>query len=508
MTEFSHIYRPDGAVLRAFMRDQTSRVKVLQGPVGSGSSSACCQHIYQQALSQAKQRDGRQRFRCYVFRETYGKLEETTIPTWLSWFPEGNGPNSFGRFYWSKPFRHEVRVGPLDLDVIFVGMEDISDAKSFFKSLEPSLVWFNEGQFTAYEIIQEAVDRVSPPRFPAVKDGGCQWGGLILDTNAPPADHWIPIMRGDVPFPEHFTEDQRKQYTKPANWSFYTQPPGLIEQFDGQGKLVGYEPNQHAENLQWLPPNFYMEKIAGKSKQWIDANIMNRSTVIVDGIPVYPQFRRDLHVSDKPLTPIPGLPMLVGLDFGRMPAAIYCQYLRGVWRVYREFIGQHMGAATFAPLVKSDLATRYPGMEFVFWGDPSGGYQSQNNDTTPFDIFRAAGMLVRPAPGHNKDTLRKEAVESILTTMVDGAPALLVDPSCTTFITGMAGGYHHKRQRVSGEVYALEPVKNQYSHVCEAFEYDALGGGAGRGLVIGGDGQRKAPVSTNKHRKSPLARRA
>ena len=45
------IFRPDGDVLRAFMRDQKSRVKIIQGPQGSGTSSACCMHIFQRALA-------------------------------------------------------------------------------------------------------------------------------------------------------------------------------------------------------------------------------------------------------------------------------------------------------------------------------------------------------------------------------------------------------------------------------------------------------------------------
>jgi hypothetical protein len=159
-------------VLREFMRDTTSRVKIIQGPQGSGTSSACCLHIYQQAMAQPKQADGRQRFRAHIFRETYPKIEETALRTWLDWFP----PSEFGRFYETKPYLHEVRVGPIELDVIFMAMEDIRDAEAFFKSLETSLMWFNEGRFAQFAVIREAVARVSPPRYPAIKDGGCTHG--------------------------------------------------------------------------------------------------------------------------------------------------------------------------------------------------------------------------------------------------------------------------------------------------------------------------------------------
>jgi hypothetical protein len=491
------IFRPDGKVLRAFMRDRTSRVKIIQGPQGSGTSSACCVHIFQQALEQPKQQDGRQRFRSHVFRETYSKIEETVLRTWLDWFPPGTGAGQFGRFYETRPYRHEVRVGPLELDVTFMAMEDIKDATSYFDSLESSLLWFNEGQHAQFSVIRHASSRVSPPRFPSNKDGGCAWGGMIVDTNAPPADHWIPIMRGDVPPPDWMSESEKHSLLKPPSWSFYLQPPGLLEDIDDKGRLLGYRPNPEAENLRYLhkdgvdplgPQNFYMEKIGAQTKQWIDAYVMNRSSVVVDGQPVYPQFRRDIHVSDRPLEIIPGVPVTVGLDFGRQPAALMGQCLRADWFVQREFIGRNVSAVEFAPALKAYLAQQYPGHTFNFWGDPAGNHKGEATDKTPFEVFRDQGMWVLPAPNpQNRLTIRHEAVNAVLMrrSSEGRASSLLVDPRCVTYITGMAGGYFMRRIRVSGERYADEPEKNQYSHVCEAGENMLLGGGEGRAVIMG-----------------------
>jgi hypothetical protein len=503
-------------VLREFMRDTTSRVKIIQGPQGSGTSSACCLHIYQQAMAQPKQADGRQRFRAHIFRETYPKIEETALRTWLDWFP----PSEFGRFYETKPYLHEVRVGPMELDVIFMAMEDIRDAEAFFKSLETSLMWFNEGRFAQFAVIREAVARVSPPRYPAIKDGGCTHGGLLIDTNAPPADHWIPIMRGDVPPPDWMTEDQRQSLKKPDNWRFFMQPAGLIEEFDDKGVFIRYRPNPAAENLgnlhkQGVDPmdpktNFYMEKVGAQTKQWIDANIMNRSAVVVDGKPVYPLFRRDVHVADRPLEPIPGVKVIVGLDnSGRNPAALIGQNLRGDWFIQREFIGTDVSMVQFAPQLKSYLTQHYPGFEFVFWGDPAGGQRGSANDTTPEQVFRANGMAVRPSPdAQNRQSLRQEAMNAVLmrrSSTPGRNAALTVDPRVTTFITGMSGGYFMRRIRVSGERYAEEPEKNQYSHICEAGEYMMLGGGEGRGVMMRGSAPTKAVNTIRPY--NPLAAR-
>lgn len=506
-------YKPDGGVLRAFMSDREHPVKIIQGPVGSGKSLACCMHIYQQALAQPKQADGKRRFRAYVFRESYPKLESTTLETWLAWFPEAE----FGRFYKSKPYLHEIRVGDLELDVYFAAIEDVQDAKAFFKSLEPSLIWFNEGQFQNIETVREALERVMPPRYPRVIDGGCAWGGLIIDTNAPPADHWIPIMRGDVPPPDWMTEEQKAALRKPDTWSFFTQPAGLLEEPGETEGMPTYRANPAAENLRFLHQpgvdplggrNFYMLKTGGQTKSWIDANVMNRSAVVVDGKPVYPQFRREAHVATSVLEPIPDVVVQVGLDFGRQPAALIGQNLRTDWFIQREYVGRDMSATEFAPLLKAFLAQHYPGFRFAFWGDPSGGFKGQASDATPFEVFRAHGMLVRPAPGNNRDSLRKEAMNAVLMRRATtGRPsALLVDPRhCPTFVTGMMGGFHVRRMRVSGEVYAEEPVKNQYSHVCEAGEYLILGGGEGRGVVMAGS-EKPKPTNVRKPY-NPLAQR-
>jgi hypothetical protein len=250
-------------------------------------------------------------------------------------------------------------------------------------------------------------------------------------------------MRGDVPPPDWMTEDQRQSLKKPDNWRFFMQPAGLIEEFDDKGVFIRYRPNPAAENLgnlhkQGVDPmdpktNFYMEKVGAQTKQWIDANIMNRSAVVVDGKPVYPLFRRDVHVADRHLEPIPGVKVIVGLDnSGRNPAALIGQNLRGDWFIQREFIGTDVSMVEFAPQLKSYLTQHYPGFEFVFWGDPAGGQRGSANDTTPEQVFRANGMAVRPSPdAQNRQSLRQEAMNAVLmrrSSTPGRNAALTVDP--------------------------------------------------------------------------------
>lgn len=58
-------------------------------------------------------------------------------------------------------------------------------------------------------------------------------------------------------------------------------------------------------------------------------------------------------------------------------------------------------------------------------------------------------MRSGPAPS-NDFTLRREAVATPLSRLVDGEPGLLISPTCTSLRKAMGGGYCYKRIQVSG----------------------------------------------------------
>ena len=491
-------FKPDGEILRSFMAS-TAPVKIIQGPIGSGKSLGAIMCIWMKALEQVKQADGKRRCRAHVFRDTYGKLEDTTIKSWLEWFPE----NEFGRFYRSKPTLHEIRVGDIELDVHFVALEDES-AADYFKSLETTICWFNEVQFIDRALFDEATSRVG--RYPRVIDGGAVRPQVIADMNAPDETHWVPLMRQDVAIPDWFTADQRRAHVKPAAWEFFVQPSGLTEVKNTDGDVVEYRPNALAENLKWLPggSDYYVNAILGKTKSWIDANVLNRVSPRRDGKPVLKDFSRSVYVAKQPLAPVPGLELVVGCDFGRRPAAIFGQCLRGRWMILHELIGRDMGARTFAPLLRNELAQCFPGMTFKIWGDPSGDFKGQNDETVPFQIFRSARLPIQPAPSF-LFTVRLQTIEAVMSRMSEGRPDLVVSPTCTTLIAALDGGWHYRRMKVSGERYAEEPEKDEYSDPADAFGYLLLGGGEGRTMLTGSSTPAK-PVNTIRPY-NPLAQR-
>lgn len=482
------VYRPDGAVLGAFGASRAP-VKIIQGPIGSGKTLACMMVLWAKALQQMVQADGVRRCRAHVFRNTYSKLEDTTIKSWLEWFPE----REWGRFYWSKPFLHEIRKGGVHLDVHFVALEDARSA-DYFRSLETTICWFNELQFMPRELFDEAVTRVG--RYPRQIDGGAVEPQVIGDMNAPDENHWVPIMRGDVAMPDWFTEEQRAAHRKPRLWEFFVQPPGMLELKGPEGEVLGYKKNPAAENTRFLPEGYYENAIQGKGKSWIDANVLNKVSPRKDGKPVLRDFNRAVHVAQEPLRPIPGVDLVVGCDFGRRPCAVFLQHMRGTWYVLGELVCRDMGARAFAPLLKKELAQKFPELRFRIWGDPSGDFKGQNDEQVPFQIMRSAGLAVQPAPSF-LFSVRLQAIEAVFTRMSEGRPGVLVSPSCTTLVAALDGGWHYRRMAVAGERYAEEPEKDEYSDTPDALGYALLGGGEGRALLTGSV-KPAAPVRTAK----------
>ena len=473
MTDFK--YKPDGKVVKAFMKDDTF-FRGLRGPVGSGKSVSCCVEIFRRALAQERNQKGLRRSRWAIIRNTNPQLKTTTIKTWLDWFPESD----WGRFTWSVPYTHNIKKGDLELEVIFLALDRPEDVKKLL-SLELTGIWINEAREVPKSIIDACTMRVG--RFPSMRDGGATWTGVIADTNAPEEDHWWPIMSGEVPVPDHIPREQAKMLVKPDNWSFYTQPSGMLERQDDDGEVIDYSRNDLAENAKYMRKDYYDNLIRGKTKSWIDVYVMNRLGSIQDGKPIYQMFARDTHVASEEVPIASGLPVYVGLDFGLTPAATIGQKVRGRWLIQAELVAFDMGIVRFAEVLREELSTRFCEASEVFiYGDPSGDFRAQTDESTPFHILRGAGLKAFPAPSNSVD-LRLESVSSQLTKMTEGKPAFLIDPRCQQLIKGFEGGYQYRRMEVSGERYADKPDKNMYSHIHDALQYMMLGAGEGRALI-------------------------
>jgi hypothetical protein len=400
--------------------------------------------IVSRALQQAPGPDGLRRSRWAIIRNTYPELKSTTIKTWLEWVPE----EVFGPMRWDVPISHKVRLQPdVELEVFFVALDKPKDVKKLL-SLELTGVWVNEAREVPKAAIDAATGRVG--RFPPMRDGGCTWSGVIMDTNSMDDDHWW----------YHLAEEER-----PASWEFFTQPGGLEGGAENRGNL----------------PDDYYERIAeGKDDLWRNVYIHNLYGTVQDGLPVYKGSWNDrVHIADQELWPIANVPVVVTFDFGLTPSAIFLQLTpRGQLRAIDELVASSMGVRQFAenvvyPLVKE----KYSKCPLYVTGDPAGVSRDYSEDTAFSileQIFDGIAQDVRPA--ETNDLIpRLEAVKWFLTRMTDGDPAFLLSPKCKILRKGFNGGYQYRRLQTSGtERYTLKPDKNDYSHPHDALQYGAL----------------------------------
>ena len=174
----NRIYDPDGAVLTDFFWDR-SLFSCIQGPIGSGTSTASCMKIWVLACDQAPDYDNVRRTRFIITRSTYKELRETTVKTWLTWFPE----DIWGPFIRSEPmFHHLKRDHPsgdgttVDCEVIFLAIPDADVAEQVCASYEITGFFQNEGQFLDKEVVDELISRCG--RYPSMRNGpGATWFG-------------------------------------------------------------------------------------------------------------------------------------------------------------------------------------------------------------------------------------------------------------------------------------------------------------------------------------------
>lgn len=473
--------RPDGVVLQRFLAS-AAKAAFIQGPVRSGKTTTVIHKLALNALRLARPGpDGVVRWKTVVVRNTYKQLVDTVIPSVRDAMPEA----VWGPIVTSGRPRRMIRLPKLEWEWLFYAADKPEDQEDF-KSLETADIWLSEYRYLDRAIVSTAIERVG--QFPSKRNGGCVLGQVLGETNAPMSDHWSAVMSGQEPMPEGLTEEERLLLVKPANVEFFIQPPGVLEVKDEDGRVTGFEQNPAAENVSNLnDPRYYENALSVKTPDEVRTEFMNRPGRRRAGKAVWPMFREDRHVASG-LLPIAGHPLLVGVDFGRTPAAVIGQHVQGGWRVMAEVVTENMGAKAFARVLKQKLAERFPNMDFAVWGDPAGEDLSQADDNSPFLAMRAEGVSVLPAPTgpvRNDWVVRRDAVGELLGRLTDDASAVRfrVDRAgCPVLVAGMAGQFAYPRLQTSDERYGDRAMKNRYSHVCDALQYMVLGGGEGRVL--------------------------
>ncbi len=446
----------------------------VRGPVRSGKSTGMCMEIFRRGMEQRPGADGIRRTRWAIVRNTYKELLDTTLKTWNMWFGYLNRDVSSeypGCTWHKQDMTHFIKVvdpkgGPVEMEVMFRALDRPGDEAKLL-SLEVTGAWVNEAREIPKGVIDTLGDRVG--QFPAKMDGGCTYHGVMMDTNAPDDEHWwFKASEEDAPNGEL------------PDWRFFTQPGALMEV---EGKFVA---NPQAENIQNLDEgmNYYFKRLQNKDYQYIKVYYCGEYGYSMEGMLVHPEFKPEKHRAKEVLAPIPGLPIVIGLDFGLTPAAVFGQRKpTGHWQIIDEICTQDLGTKRFGELfLLPKMQGEYGGFEFEVWGDP-GAHRAETDETTSFQILQAMGINANPAPTNNP-LLRREALSSPINRGYEGIPGCIISPKCKNLISGLAKKYIYKEIKSSGGLkHHDKPDKNWHSHVCEAAEYMMLGAGEGKSLT-------------------------
>lgn len=414
-------------------------MRIVRGPIGSGKTTAMICELLRLACEQEPDPDdGIRRTRMLVVRNTMPQLKTTclvSIMQFLRPIAEWRPSESTVR----------IRFGDVESDWLLLPLDSEQNIQRLL-SLELTFAWVSEAREVDPELVKNALSRCG--RFPSRTKGGATRYGLIAESNS---------FRTDSPWYE-LLEDNL-----PDNWEYFVQPSAL---------------DPKADWLQYLPPDYYIDLIESNSPEWVEQYVENKYGESLDGQAVYKHsFNREFHVAKNSLQPIPTVPIVVGMDFARWPAAVFCQVdARGRLLILAELEHENLGVEAFTseyvmPLLAAD---RFRACPHYVVGDPSGVSRSQIGEESVFDALRRLGLPAYPAMT-NQIQPRLRAVEKFLLQQRDGGPALLIDPSCHILIQGFQSKYRYKK-RTDGQIDDTKPDKQRpWADVHDALQYACLG---------------------------------
>lgn len=435
--------------------DKTSLVRYIEGPFGSGKSSACVMELLMLGMQQQPDENNIRRSRWAVIRNTYPELKSTTIKTFEYWVPPSVAP-----VIYDIPHRARFQQGlpdgtRVDIEFVFLALEGPEDVKKLL-SLELTGAYINEAREIAWEIIENLIGRIG--RYPETKKdeaGAILFGptrkAIIMDSNPPRTTHWL--------------YEKFETGNTPKGWAKYKQPPAVYKDTETDTWKV----NPDAENLRNLDPTYYENQLSG-GEDFIRVNLAGEFGMSRRGKPVWPKFSESKHKAKELLQPLRGYPVIVGIDFGLTPGAVFMQVTGRGLRILDELpASDEMLEDFISEYIQPLLAKRYQGWTVVASGDPAGNQRSRHNKRTDFDYLRAAGIKAFPAT--TNDPVHRIGTVNWFLSRDEG---FLISPHCTHLIEAMAGGYVLKEAKNANGMVLDVPLKNEFSHIADALQYGAL----------------------------------
>ena len=421
MDDFNLVYNAPSTLQDFHMSNAFMRFTI--GPFGSGKTHALIMELLRRAVQQAPGADGIRRTRFAIVRNTLPQLKSSVLP---------DIQQILGPIVHYKVSDHTIvlRFNDVHSEWMLLPLAETQDQRRLL-SLQLTGAWIAEFREVNQALLPSIAGRVG--RYPTAAMGGPTWFGVFGESN--------PFSE-DSPWYNYLVLDP------PQDVDFFKQPGGR---------------DALAENIDNLPRGrLYYERLSrGHDEGWIKVHVDGEFGDSLAGQAVFRKsFIPHKHIT-KDLTPIPMRPLIIGMDFGRHPAAVVGQEdARGRLVVLGEEYGDSMGIEKFVstkltPLLLSD---RFAGFRHFIVGDPSGMAKTQVGEESVFDVLSNEGFQAVPAPTNDIDP-RLRVVEKVLLDSVDQEPAFLIDrPHCPLLCRALTHDYRYRRKR--DDTYEEIPEKN------------------------------------------------
>jgi hypothetical protein len=437
-------YTPVPSLLPLF-RDTRSFWYVTVGPLGSGKTLATVMKMMQLSAAQPPGLDGIRRTRGVISRVTLPQIKTTVLRDIMD-------PGVLGPIARYRPSDNliTIDIGDMHVEWFLLPLETVVDQRRVL-SMQLSYAYLNEAREVEFEIVNAVAGRVG--RYPRTVDGGCTQPAMLADTNPPAAGSAL-----------------HRFLTEPREGLRYIHQPG------------GLDPR--ADWLRYLPGGraYYERLIVGQSRDWVDVHVHSKFGRDVSGQAVFGQVFDEQHHVKQDLKVMPAGAIVVGIDPGLNPAAVFMQPCPdGGVNVLKEVYAENMLFRSFLaekvrPVLNSPSFIRRP---YVMVMDPAGRNRSSLTGDTPYGICRKEGLPVKLA-STNEVRTRILAVEAWLTRSVGKQPALRVDGrGCPILIEALARSYRYRRKRehgsMVGELEETPEKRHPVSDVADALQYGCLG---------------------------------
>lgn len=194
-----------------------------------------------------------------------------------------------------------------------------------------------------------------------------------------------------------------------------------------------------------------------KSKQMTQAAVARELDISyelsIEGI-VFQEFR-DSHILKAPIEINPFKPVYRFVDYGRVNACLFSQFLgNGTLVFFKEIVLENSSTPEQAKIIQA-YSVQLGADQFIDYGDPSGEYADVNSATPSTSIMNQYGIFptskAHKTAGPKRKVARIDMMKYKLSERIGNTESILVHHTLKTTIDALQSGYRYAENK-NGEI--------------------------------------------------------